>query len=260
MRKIFFIHIAKTAGSSFNAFLRRNLNGEAHCEQYFVPGSCLRFQPSYINQLKAFDYISGHIKLDAFFTNDFIRENYCLATFLREPMSHLISHLNWLIRIYELDSDFFSAHPTEVKEASIRLRNADLYDAQTLMSLLQEPYFRVAFSNSQSRYFANCPEIVGSEFIIEKMAKLDAIGITERYADSLIMIADRATLEGCDFKCDRENQNRNPKIGKDILENEAIYEFLLGYNSIDLEIYHHFAHRFFVQTDRQDKKLQTCVT
>ena len=37
MKQTFFIHVGKTAGSSFNKFLQTHLLGKVHCEIYCQP-------------------------------------------------------------------------------------------------------------------------------------------------------------------------------------------------------------------------------
>jgi hypothetical protein len=104
MKKIFFMRIAKTAGSAFNLFLKKNFVGEAHCERYLIPNTN-KF--SKIEHLKSLDYVSGHLRLPVFQENNFSNKEYFLLAFLREPVAQLISHLNWVMHIKDINPKFF---------------------------------------------------------------------------------------------------------------------------------------------------------
>lgn len=232
-RKIFFIHIAKTGGSSFNAFIKKRLYGIEHCEMHLASDTITLLD---LELLKQLDYISGHLKLDVFNKNEFSREAYFLMTFLRNPIDQLISHVNWIIHIQELGSDSFSRLSQEIQEASHEFASANLYDADTFISLLQK---HQGFSNNQSRYFVDQPDHVGSSFIIERMLQLNLVGITEQYEESLKWFIQ---LNHLCFEpiVERENINPNPRIKRDILENPLIYDFLQSYSAVDIEVYNYF--------------------
>ncbi|MFM6402345.1 MAG: hypothetical protein ACKPFF_37175, partial [Planktothrix sp.] len=92
-KKTFFIHIPKTAGSSFNKFLHTYLHGDSHCESYRDSSQPWTFNN--LDFLKSFDFISGHLNIQ-YFNKNFERDNYLLVTLLRNPVDQLISHVNWL--------------------------------------------------------------------------------------------------------------------------------------------------------------------
>jgi hypothetical protein len=232
-KKIFFIHIGKTGGSSFNAFLKRHFTGENHCENYV--SADWEFK-THLSRLTALDYISGHLKLEAFHKNHFPRQEYFLITFLRNPLDQLISHLNWIMYVYDLGRAFFAELPPEVQALSHELRGLDLYHPDTLITVLRN---HQGFRNNQAIYFANNPHLVGSDAVIERMMQLDMIGISELYRESLEVFID---LNALDVKpvVDRENINPHRVIKRDILENRLISDFLQEYNAIDIEIYNYF--------------------
>ena len=66
-KKIFFIHVAKTAGSSFNVFLKKNFIGEALCEKYLESDSLTFTNLTYLKEL---DHMSGHWNLPVVYKNN----------------------------------------------------------------------------------------------------------------------------------------------------------------------------------------------
>lgn len=237
-KKIFFIHIGKTGGSSFNAFLGKYLNGEEHCEKYLdLDGK------NFLNieHLKTLDYISGHLKSTIFTKNNFSRKDYFLMTFLRDPVRQLISQLNWVMHIYDISPKFFYGHPEKIQQISLELRQLDLYDPDSLLLALRK--FQGLFKNNQSRYFIANPEAVGSESVINSMSKLDMIGFTEYYEDSLKLFT---LLNNLNINPEVHQINRNPnyRIKKDILDNDLINEFIQEYQKIDINVYNFFLPQF----------------
>lgn len=235
MKKIFFIHVGKTAGSTFNNFLAQNFTGKTHCERYLIPGS--DFKLSEIDHLKNLDFVSGHLNLSVFFNNNFAKENYFLLAFLREPISHLISHLNWLMFIKEKGGKFFDAHPAHIKKISLELRESNLYDADTFIEKARK--FSALLQNNQSKYFNLQKNQLSSQSILENMMLLDMVGITEHYKESLEKFI---ILNNLEINPVVETVNKNPscRINKDILDNKTIHDFIREYQAVDIEIYNHF--------------------
>lgn len=245
-KKIFFIHIPKTAGSSFNAFLKANLHGREHCEAHLNPD---RLTFSNLDELKTFDYISGHLRLRVFTSNQFSKETYFLMTFLREPINQLLSHLNWVMYIYDIDPVFFRKHPEEIQKISLELRETDLYDPIAFISALQK--FQGLFKNNQSRFF-NIQNANASD-VIDIMSSLDMVGITECYEESIQLFLHLSGLE-LEPKIHNVNQNPSYRIKKDILNDEKIRDFIYEYNDLDLAIYDFFYKEF---RDLYQKKFVT---
>jgi hypothetical protein len=234
MKKIFFIHIAKTAGSSFNAFLGEHFNGREHCEIYLESdGTTMKS----IDYLQTLDYISGHFRMVVFTANNFSKEKYFLMTFLRDPLMQLLSHVNWVIHIYDRGSDFFKLHSKEIQSISLELRESNLHNPDIFIKTLTK--FSSLFQDNQSRYFIDNAQVAGSQAIIEKMSILDMVGFTEFYEESLKTFIELNDLN-ISPKVHKINQNSSYKIGKEILENQLIYEFLNEYNKIDISVYNHF--------------------
>ncbi|MFM6206441.1 hypothetical protein, partial [Planktothrix sp.] len=132
-KKTFFIHIPKTAGSSFNKFLHTYLHGDSHCESYRDSSQPWTFNN--LDVLKSFDFISGHLNIQ-YFNNNFKRDNYLLVTLLRNPIDQLISHVNWLAHVHHSDhnSKFYQSHPSHIKKMGYNLCERDLTNVQELIN------------------------------------------------------------------------------------------------------------------------------
>ena len=242
-RKFFFIHVAKTAGSSFNSFLERNFVGASHCEGFLNEDAT-----SFLNMehLKALDYVSGHLHFSLFERN-FSKEEYFVLTFLREPIAQLISHINWVIRIYDIGFDFFHSTPKEIQDMCLELRQANLYDPDIFIFYLKK--FDWLFKNNQSKYFVEDQDNLRSVDVIETLTKLDMVGITEFYRRSLQEFVALTHLDA-EIEIDFVNQNPEYRLGKDICTNALISEFIQDYNSVDIEVYAHILHQY--QTPKTD--------
>jgi hypothetical protein len=229
-RKTFFIHVAKTAGSSFNAFLKKTFVGEAHCERYLNKDATSLLNMDYLGEL---DYISGHLHF-SLFERHFSREDYFVLTFLREPVDQLISHINWIIHIHDIGLDFFYTHPQVIQDVCLELKTVNLYDPDTFISTLNK--FAWIFKNYQSRYFVENSENLCSTDVLDKLLKFDLVGLTEFYEKSLQNFVEFNQLD-IDIDVDYVNRNPGYRLGKDICENALIHEFIHDYNQVDLDVY-----------------------
>jgi hypothetical protein len=236
-KKVFFIHVGKTAGSSFNQFLRERWKGECHCEKYLEPDG-LSF--SNLAHLRQLDYVSGHIRYAAF-QSHFPAERHFSLTFLREPFSQIISHVNWVMRIHDISPRFFHGHPRRIQEICLELRSLDLTNPVVFINTLIR--FETLFRNAQSRYFTGDRDDACVRTVIENLRKLDMVGITEMYEASLRRFMALNQIDTT-VETHRENENHHYRIHADIFDKPLIREFITEYNRIDIEVYAHFVERF----------------
>ena len=234
-RKIFFIHVGKTAGSSFNKFLERNFVGASHCEGFLNADAT-----SFVNMehLRGLDFISGHIHFSLFERN-FAREEYFILTFLREPFAQLISQVNWIIQIYDMGLDFFQTHPKSIQDMCLELRNANLDDPDVFIYNLKK--FSWLFQNHQSKHFVY-QENLRSDNVLETLSKLDMVGLTEFYEKSLQNFVAANQLDIA-IEVDFINHNPSRRLKKNVCKNALIREFIQDYNRVDIEVYSHILHQ-----------------
>jgi hypothetical protein len=231
-KKIFFIHVPKTAGSSFNAFLADNFTGDAHCEKYIDPQSRV-FRN--LAEIRAYEYVSGHLNFVDFQSNDLTRNDYFVMTFLRDPVKQLISHINWVIHIFDISEAFFKGHPKIIQNMSLELRSLNLNDPDQLIPALKK--HTGLFQNNQAKYFRDKLGRFDAEIVINNLSTLDLIGLTEEYEGSVRKFID---INECNIEFSLHKKNRNLQYRlkpETLLSNESIKDFINTYNKIDLEIY-----------------------
>jgi hypothetical protein len=183
-RPIFFMHIPKTAGTSFNAFARRCFSGEE-----YIP-HLERLAPD--EQRRAVvtgRYLSGHLPWrEALTLLDGDRHD--LYALIREPYAHLHSHINYVRRVH-LDAEhelYFAYHHNEtIKAMAEHLAGVNFHDDRHLQRFVDgisgcQCDF---FDNIQTRFFLSSrPERVGeAEFqeAAENLRRFRLVGLTEHY-------------------------------------------------------------------------------
>lgn len=142
-----FVHIPKTAGSSVNKMLSQwDSRGKDHCE-----GPMNRDPQEFSERLREFSWVSGHISRP-------ILEDHLKGmtdrpleffTLVRDPISQICSHYNWLIEIFHRGEKFYRSHPRAIKDISARIRNSDNSNSKNIIENLDA--FGFLFLNQQSR-------------------------------------------------------------------------------------------------------------
>ena len=191
-RPVRFMHIPKTAGTSFNAFARQCFASErfiTHIE---------RLEPE-ARQKRALgaDYLAGHLILGDLAalatshpeaaTGDPACDFYAI---IREPYAHLHSHLNYVREVVTASRDeahYGFKHNQSIKALSARLREIDFASIDEVARWVAElhGYERDFFDNQQTRYFLDDrPEIVGEENLArarDNLHRFRLVGLTEQY-------------------------------------------------------------------------------
>ena len=92
--RVLFVHIPKTAGSSFNSWL----SGKFEQDRFAIHVESLPQWFSHVEHFRNFDFVSGHLTLTHFERRLNIADYYCV-TFVREPYAQLASHLAWIRKL-----------------------------------------------------------------------------------------------------------------------------------------------------------------
>jgi hypothetical protein len=188
-RKVFFVHVPKAAGSSINDFL---------CDAFTTESTYTHIEgikdqwPSVV-QAK---YLSGHIRYPDYVEN-FSRHDFFVFSFLREPLSHLRSHLNWVRRLAEPELlEFRNKHSNLVQSIADELNEFDFKSKKSMLlfvSSLKKGAYGL-FDNCQVRFFST---VKGHERVEQKhlneailnLKKLHFVGISERSKESQALLA-----------------------------------------------------------------------
>lgn len=181
---ICFMHIPKTAGTSFNSFARACFAGDrffTHIE---------RLDESDVRRgIKQALYLSGHLPLYELGRLVDL-SGYDLISIIREPYAHLHSHLNYVRGVrsgsrFEIHYGF--RHNKTVKALSGELNGVDFSDLEEVNGLVTglHDYQCDFFDNIQTRYFLDYrPERVAEKDLrraCENISNFSSVGLTEAY-------------------------------------------------------------------------------
>jgi hypothetical protein len=172
--QLFYMHIAKAGGSTVNRYLLGHYDerrARVHIES--APE-----WPQNAKLLEGYDFLSGHISLRALDAQLDARR-FRLVTVVREPWSHLVSHLAWVRRLAEPGEERrLKAHSAPIQAFALKLAQCDFAEAasvhEMVTSLGQEE--RIIVDNCQVRYFAKVPGPWATAADLE-----EAIGATSRF-------------------------------------------------------------------------------
>lgn len=151
-----FVHIAKTAGSSVNRFF----------QQYFGEEACLVHQESNPvwrqssvppELLHGVRFVSGHIPYRAL-TARLAEFPLHTVTVLRNPRTHVVSHLAWIRHLKDPGHEQrLAAHTPFIQQLAEKLAGLDLSDAEALAALVGglSPEEHRLLDNPQVRYLTH---------------------------------------------------------------------------------------------------------
>ncbi len=192
MARIFFMHIAKTAGSSANKYFIAQYPKEkaiTHAEEHVTELSR--------EFLLEHQFISGHINVNHIMRFD-TPKLFDYVTFVREPVAQLISHMKWMKR-QSNDAKFsrlLNSHP-QVKELSQKLNDLDFNHPSVLSDFFRDLNDEEVayFDNCQLRYFI--PGLQGHRInqqhcnnAMERMMQsFKFVGISEEFDKSIAALA-----------------------------------------------------------------------
>ncbi len=218
-KKLFFMHIAKTGGSSLNRVIAAG-SAAGECVLHFEgieDWSALRSKR----------WLSGHVSLPRFLSH-FAEEEYVKFVLLRRPIDQLASHLSWVRQLLEPENaDFARRHPEVVRKISKRLQRIDFSSPDQMARFAAElnMFERGLFDNCQCRYFTHCSSnsfFSADDYrsAAEGLKSFEIVGITEKLEDSVKRMFE---LTGA---------RRPPSFS--VTENKSRYDYGFNKNDPDL--------------------------
>nr|WP_299379343.1 hypothetical protein [uncultured Halomonas sp.] len=146
-----FVHTPKAAGSTINKQLESIGSGYSHIENY-----CSRKKEFdlLVNEAK---WVSGHLPYDKMQKMlDGYKNEIKYYSSIREPLSHVRSHFNWLIEIFHKGEKFYNNHPDNIKNISEEIRLSNKRKPEEIIKLLRK--YNGLFLNYQSKFIKGVSE------------------------------------------------------------------------------------------------------
>lgn len=233
---IVFIHIPKTAGSSFAGTLYKNYKGGA---LYEIPGEQLHdreaLQNSLNERLENLQAVTGHssfyLRID-----QLLKRECCYVTILREPVDRLVSLYYYLRSISD-------ANPIGKQ---IVERNMSLVDfAQSRFDLTTDnPMLRMLTgSDTNSITWGACTQEMLESAKNNLLHHFDFVGFTDEYSEFLPFVSKQF---GWNTEEEKLNINADRKSLQEV-DPETI-KLIEELNSFDVELYRYAKSNFSLKT------------
>jgi hypothetical protein len=239
---VLFMHIPKTAGTSFNSFMRTHLPFNVmacHIEKYA--------SDSFAALSRSKKYLAGHLTIEKF-KNHFPISGFDCYSIVRSPYNHLHSHLNWLKGIAtHSDSQFFKQHNTAVQQLAVKVSKVDFNNLLQVKKFVFglrgfELYF---FDNCQTRYFLDyCPQKVSRNDFQNTLENIDLfkyVGLTEEYDQFKEFVASTYRLPRVSLP-EKINRMTGPRLYDP--ESKEIQEVLFPLVHTDMLLYGYISNHF----------------
>lgn len=229
-QKYFYLHIPKTAGTTFNDFLKKN----------FSSAQCTFHLESKIDKVKNKTVLSGHIvlpKAEKVIPNF---NEYIQLTVFREPLKQLSSHLRYVRKLGEpSEKKRLQHHTAPIQKIVARLLLTDLSSPKEIQTFIQwlEDENLALFHNTQTQY------LIGSRFKVneamleeakKRLNNIEFVGITEKLDEYMRLLTFKLKLPH-NSACGNKRLNiTSEHFGLDIddKETQKVLEPLIYYDKI----------------------------
>ena len=242
-KKILFVHIAKTAGTSVNHLFSKFFElGEALPN---IQLNLLWISDRKIDQIDKISYISGHISYSEF-KHKIDLSDFLVVTCLRNPLEHIVSNLLHFRRLYEeKNRKLFEGISDEIKLVILRLAKVDFTSSEAI-----KYYYKnlntteiTLFDNVQTRYLTNnfglgpTGQRIGFKEVTQALKNLKEIDVVGDTSDLQAFITAVSVRMGwpVDEKVIKINERDN-EYGID-MNNPAILNALSLFIKYDIALY-----------------------
>jgi hypothetical protein len=242
---ICFMHIPKTAGTSFNALARSCFSGD----RFFTHIERLDDQ-TLQEGLDRAHYLAGHLPLHELEQRVDL-SGFELISIIREPYSHLHSHLNYVKGVRpssRLELHYGFRHNETIKSLSDRLNRIDFRNCDAIRAFVAglHDYQLDFFDNIQTRYFLDYrPDRVGEEELqmaCSNTSRFSSVGLTETYE----RFKDRFCKSIGVSPSERKLQSNKSEFYELFdLSDQNIRDALAPLVQFDLQLYDHVSSQFW---------------
>ncbi len=213
--KILFMHIPKTAGSSFNLFAKTIF--PQNQVNIHVTADTIRENNKIIQQ---YAFISGHLNYGDI-QNSLDSTSPELLAIIREPYSQLHSHINWLKNIgSNMKSGFHLDHHPDFQRLAMFINEVNFSRNDSLQRFVNDlnGLAMHLFDNCQTRYFLQeKPEKIlekDSNTAIQNLKHFTSIGLTEKYDEFIERFCKKHSIAYIKQK-DKMNRSAQAKLFDD---------------------------------------------
>jgi hypothetical protein len=226
---IVFVHVPKTAGTTVNQVLwlcsERGLKhyGEA------VPN------PELLDVGRCNDWLSAHIPRELFATSlIWLDRPIEYFSAVREPISQLLSSLNWQFEIHNRGPNFLHEYPPSRLEISEDVRATDFSKTASIIALLLR--HAEFFLDCQARYIVGCEyNTISYGELARRVASFSYIA-TEQDLPALYQAFGFAILPG-HVNDLRENASQKYHFDTTLFQSQEILDFLAQHHCHDFGLY-----------------------
>ena len=230
-----FMHIPKTAGTSFNTL----------AQSIYPKGTTINHiellpESSYRSCADTYNYVSGHLRFGQL-KEYFDTEQIAFYTILREPYAQLQSHLRWLIQTAaNSDDNYFKTTNPVIYDLGRKLGQQRLSDSQALSDFVHRlTATEAAFvDNLQTRYFLDQQParvtVADLDTAVANSRRFALIGLTEDYER---FVNDYIEMNGLSGATVGEKMNISTTEPLFDLGDESVRQILLPLVRVDLELY-----------------------
>lgn len=241
-KKLFYIHIPKTAGSSINKHFAESFH------KHFLHVEGVEFDKEFVNK---YDFVSGHVTSSK--AQKVITEDFMTMVTLREPYSYVVSHLCWIRKLADKgEEQRLLSHPKIFQKIALKMKGFDFSNPSEISAFilwLEDIDFRY-LHNTQTLYLDGKRRI---PFAVKNLNKINFVGVTEHTSEFTKMVSDYFG-----FLVNKEtpqiNSNTN-KYGFD-LSSDLTKKALEPLINKDRDVYH-IANKIFQENHKDYKKIKS---
>jgi len=239
MTRLRFMHIPKTAGTTFTNILERQYSGKGFVFKGYLPSDIERFRALSEHDRNSIELFTGHAPITSGIPE---ADNATIITFFREPVTRVKSFCQHVSegKSAELVRDF---PPESFKlDEFLRSGNSQLSNLQTKFLVKQD---------IRDFPIETLPESEAKDIALDNLSqKVSCFGLQEYFDESLLLLATRFNWKMPIYiPANRANRQRLIEFKEHHIERIA------ELNSIDIELYKACKERFLntIQSEEFDK-------
>jgi hypothetical protein len=239
---VYMLHIPKTAGTSLRVYIENYFNVDEICPAYTLYEALAISKQA----LARYHFYRGHMGFALLALLKQLDVQPLTIAFFRDPISRSVSHFRYISRDqrhpkYRLITDHNLDLVAFLRQKPLR---GELSNLQTgaLAHNASAPALRQAFAEATNAssfagaYFRNKPRLSEQaklELALERIEKVDVVGVVESYSDSVDLVSHKLGLRP---RANSQKFNVSDADTAEQLEKEAI-DLLKEINRSDLELY-----------------------